>query len=444
MSSRKVGILLLLFYFDPIICKGLYSGVPCHRPYFCILGNQDDPFEESQLLSFEEGIEDEKTCQELCLNLEGCVSYTWWNEKATDHPDGRPFLCQMFAVCNRRYQNPNLTPVYSGPSQCKNPIIVFGGDGEDRIDPKIVETIWPGYDDKFDDSGYVTINDFDPIPEVPELSYASFWYSSAVQLDTDLILSCGGGYPGTAKCFGLDLVTGSWKPMASMNYARTVGFTLVIVGNGVLAIGGTDPKNALIEVYNRDFDFWTPMDQWNGPFDHTGLSSHCAVAIDDHQVMVIGGAWRSTLNTSMILDINTGAWKNTAPNPNPRGKHACLATTINGTFGVLVTGGTEFRTDPNDYYPGSQVDFYQLEMDSWITLANSSFPVYDHQMVLYGNQPTIIGGEYETFLIEIEADWIHKRDHVQIYEEFENHWFCCIPSMNYKRSKFVAVAVEMQ
>ena len=33
--------------------------------------------------------------------------------------------------------------------------MVFGGDGEDRIDPDIVEVIWPGYDDGFDDSGYV-------------------------------------------------------------------------------------------------------------------------------------------------------------------------------------------------------------------------------------------------------------------------------------------------
>ena len=187
------------------------------------------------------------------------------------------------------------------------------------------------------------------------------------------------------------------------------------------------------------------MPQWNGPFDQSGLSRHCAVAIDDHLVMVIGGAWTSsTLSTSMILDVNTGEWKNTAPNPNPRGSHACLGTTINGIFGVLVTGGTDFHSDPNDYYPGSQVDFYQIEMDSWITLANSSFPVYEHQMVMYENQPTIIGGEYETFLREIEVDGYHKRDHVQIYEESENRWFCCIPSMNYKRSKFVAVSVEMQ
>ena len=84
-------------------------------------------------------------------------------------------------------------------------------------DSKRVETIWPSYDDKVYDS-YVTIDDFDPIPEIPELvDYGSHWYSSAVQLDKDLILSCGGGPGGssivppepftlgtaTEKCFGV-------------------------------------------------------------------------------------------------------------------------------------------------------------------------------------------------------------------------------------------------
>ena len=63
---------------------------------------------------------------------------------------------------------------------------MFGGDGEDRLDPVTVETIWPGYDDGYDDSGYVTIGDFDPIPELPELSYGANWYHSAVQLAEDL------------------------------------------------------------------------------------------------------------------------------------------------------------------------------------------------------------------------------------------------------------------
>ena len=50
------------------------------------------------------------------------------------------------------------------------------------MDPKDVEVMWPGYDDGFDDSGYVTIGDFDPIPDIPEQSYGSFWYTSAVLL----------------------------------------------------------------------------------------------------------------------------------------------------------------------------------------------------------------------------------------------------------------------
>ena len=54
----------------------------------------------------------------------------------------------------------------------------------------------------------------------------------------------------------------------------------------------------------------------------------------------------------------------------------------------------------------------------------------------------IIGGEYELFQIEVEANGIHMRDHVQIYEN-DNSWFCCTPSMNYKRSKFAAVNVML-
>ena len=120
---------------------------------------------------------------------------------------------------------------------------MFGGDGEDRIDPKSVEIIWPGYDDHFDDSGYVTIHNFDPIPDIPEQSYGSFWFHSAVLLEDDIIMSCGGGFPATKKCFGLNLRSGSWKPMASMNFARN-DLELVKVDNGIMAIGGAAPGEA--------------------------------------------------------------------------------------------------------------------------------------------------------------------------------------------------------
>ena len=75
-----------------------------------------------------------------------------------------------------------------GPATCKNPVIIFGGDGEDRIDPDLVEVIWPGYDDGFDNSGYVTTGHFDPLPDVSGLvSYGAFWYSSSVLFSGDSI-----------------------------------------------------------------------------------------------------------------------------------------------------------------------------------------------------------------------------------------------------------------
>ena len=108
-----------------------------------------------------------------------------------------------------------------GPAKCQNAVVIFGGDGEDRVDPKDVEVMWPGYDDGFDDYGYVTIGDFDPVPDIPEQSYGSFWYTSAVLLNDTMIMACGGGYPATNKCFGLDLVSGSWVALPPMNYARS-------------------------------------------------------------------------------------------------------------------------------------------------------------------------------------------------------------------------------
>ena len=316
-------------------------------------------------------------------------------------------------------------------------MVIFGGDGEDRMDPRDVEVMWPGYDDGFDDSGYVTIGSFDPLPE----SYGSFLWTSAVLMNDSIIMACGGGYPATNKCFGLNLVSGSWATLPSMTYARTESsYALVrlIDSDMILALGG----GAKIEVHDpeRNAHFWYPMPEWSGrPFHR-----HCAVALDDHQVMVVGAlfpGWQTTV--SMILDIQTGKWKDTAPIPNPRQSLACVLTTIGNKAGVMVTGGTDRKIDPSDYYPASQTDFYQLATDSWVSLANSSFPVEEHQIVIVQDKPTIIGGQYQMFERKVEAGGIHMRDHVQIYLEEKGGWDCCVPAMNHRRAKFAAVLVKM-
>ena len=72
--------------------KGIYSGVPCHRAYSCIFEDDDN----SLLVGEETGVETEETCQKFCSETENCVSYSWWNENATELEKGTPLLCQLF------------------------------------------------------------------------------------------------------------------------------------------------------------------------------------------------------------------------------------------------------------------------------------------------------------------------------------------------------------
>ena len=309
-----------------------------------------------------------------------------------------------------------------------------------------MEVIWPGYDDKYNDYGYVTIENFDDIPEIPEQGYSSFKHHSAALVHLNYgkpyIISCGGGYfPPTNKCFGLNLRSGSWESLPSMNYPRK-DFELLQMGQageGLIAIGGAGPGNPLIEIFNKDFNMWTSMPQWNGPFNE--LSGHCAVIIGDTQIMIIGNDDWNSRNTSMILDISTGMWTKTAPIPNARKRgHACFHAKINFEMGVLVTGGTEGEIDPNDVYPATSTDFYHIETDTWISLANVSHPVEGHQMVMLEGPhggPSIIGGRYELFL-ETGPE-IHMRNEIQTYLDLDDKWFCCVPQLYYKRSRFTAV-----
>ena len=94
--------------------KGIYSGVPCHRPYSCIFEDDEDGFENSLLVGEETGVKAEETCQSFCSETENCISYSWWNENTTERDDGTPLLCQLFSVCHRSYHNPTFTPVHSG------------------------------------------------------------------------------------------------------------------------------------------------------------------------------------------------------------------------------------------------------------------------------------------------------------------------------------------
>ena len=112
MAAKRISLIFLgLSTLSSSKAKGLFSGVPCHRPYECIFENNDDGFDNSELVGHEENIVAEEMCQSLCRDTDTCVSYTWRTEEdASNH-----YLCQLFSKCHRRaYQDPDLTTVYSG------------------------------------------------------------------------------------------------------------------------------------------------------------------------------------------------------------------------------------------------------------------------------------------------------------------------------------------
>ena len=308
---------------------------------------------------------------------------------------------------------------------------MFGGDGEDIIDPQEVEVIWPGsgdvgFNNKF---GYSTIGNFDPLPIIPDDFYGSFWNPGAIMLNDTMIMTCGGGgSSATNRCFGLDLVSGTWKTLASMIHPRSGSATslLVKVGNAVVAVGGGGTLAPTMEIYNSTLDQWIPKPEWNSPYSFFG---HCSVAYGN-KIIVIGGGSSLIIGKAMIFDFMTESWSWNYP-PNPRYNHACLHTSINGTEGILVTGGQDFEDDN----ARTSADFYKIETGSWISLSDFRLPVEHHQMVEFEGKPAIVGGEYENF---------HKRAVVQMYDPVLNMWNVVpVLSMNFKRSRFSAINTKL-
>ena len=287
---------------------------------------------------------------------------------------------------------PLLIFVMSGPQKCENPIVVLGGIGEDGP-VRHVETLWPGYDDGFDNSGYFVDHLFDPVDSIPDLGYYDFMGSSAVLLDSTTIMSCG-GYPSKAECYGLDLHNGSWFSMPPMKNGRSE-FSLLKVGDRVYAIGGDN-----VEVFDAESKSWTEVFQLQ-----PARSRHCSVVVGDQQVLIFGGASSATLNLTTLIDTKTGNFTNLEPMPVGRYAAGCLKWTLNDQDGVMITGGVDLLSSSSSAFPANYVDFFSLDSLSWTRLADSSYGQWDHKMVVHDTyevseetrspRPIIIGGEYE-------------------------------------------------
>ena len=114
---------------------------------------------------------------------------------------------------------------------------------------------------------------------------------------------------------------------------------------------------------------------------------------------------------------------------------------------IQFLGGQDFAQSMDDSWPAKVTEFYQIETNSWIKLANTSQSVWRHQMAILDSKPIIIGGGYIAAEPEDPISFEEfKRNTVQTFNLPPyglDKWSCCIPQMNFKRSKFSAVTIPL-
>ena len=109
LRVRTIGLYFLVVICPLIASKGLYSGVPCHRPYKCIFEDYEGLM-NTEMIDQRENVWEEELCQSLCRDTVDCKSYSWFSENDLLSPT----LCQLFSQCLRDYQNLLFSTVYSG------------------------------------------------------------------------------------------------------------------------------------------------------------------------------------------------------------------------------------------------------------------------------------------------------------------------------------------
>ena len=114
---------------------------------------------------------------------------------------------------------------------------------------------------------------------------------------------------------------------------------------------------------------------------------------------------------------------------------------------IQILGGQDSVQSMEDSWPAKVTEFYQIKTNSWIKLANTSQSVWEHQMAILDSKPIIIGGGCIAVEPEDPTPFEEfKRNTVQTFNLPPyglDEWSCCIPQLNFKRSKFSAVTVPL-
>jgi len=132
---------------------------------------------------------------------------------------------------------------------------------------------------------------------------------------------------------------------------------------------------------------WTEMEAWAMP---RKIFDFCAVQMDDHRIMVLGGniIGQFDSNDMDILDTTTNTWSKGPSMAKRRATHDCIVTEHNGERGVMVTGGCS----SNCLFHLKDTSFFSFATETWTELGAMNVGRMGHKMTVIGGKPTVIGG----------------------------------------------------
>jgi len=202
------------------------------------------------------------------------------------------------------------------------------------------------------------------------------------------IVVCGGAKVDFYRnCFSLKVGEG-WHGAGQMVYQKRYAESLVFNGEMIVMGGYNQNMGWLNAVEKRSSDgTWTEMEPWAMP---RMIFDFCAVQMDDHRIMVLGGniIGQFDSNDMDILDTTTNTWSKGPSMAKRRATHDCIVTEHNGERGVMVTGGCS----SNCLYHLKDTSFFSFASETWTELEPMNVGRMGHKMTVIGGKPTVIGG----------------------------------------------------
>lgn len=202
------------------------------------------------------------------------------------------------------------------------------------------------------------------------------------------VVVCGGAKVDFYRnCYTLKIGE-SWHPEGNMVYQKRYAESLVFNGEMIVMGGYNQNIGWLNAVEKRSSDgTWTEMEAWAMP---RMIFDFCAVQMDDHRIMVLGGNVIGLFdsNDMDILDTTTNTWSKGPSMAKRRATHDCIVTEHNGEKGVMVTGGCS----SNCLYHLHDTSFFSFATETWTELGQMNIGRMGHKMTTIGGKPTVIGG----------------------------------------------------